>query len=103
MYFVTWEPSLIPPTEAQPLDRGKSLSASTRGEATPAPPRDTADMPAAAVDTFIQLRHNRLLGMMANEWTKQVERYPELAHAPYPLELVPMIESALVSEPDITP
>lgn len=34
--------------------------------------------------------------MMSNEWSKQVEKTPELAHDAYTQALVPLIESALV-------
>ena len=90
LYFVAWDPSLIPAREATPLSR----AASTRNNASTN--RDMSAMPGAAVHTFMQLKYSRLLGMMSNEWTKQVDQTPQLANAPFPLGLVPLIESALV-------
>ena len=95
MYFVCWDPDLIPPKEIAPLDRTPSAASGA------APTRSLSDMPTAAVQTFMQLKFNRLLGMMANEWTKQVEMSPELAEAPYPRELAPLIESALESDTSV--
>ena len=88
MYFVTWDPSLIPVRDAAPLNRTTVTGATVA--------RKTNDMPHDAVKTFVQLKFNRLLGMMANEWTKQIELTPQLANGPYPMALVPLIESALV-------
>ncbi|KAI1792587.1 RdRP-domain-containing protein [Ganoderma leucocontextum] len=91
MYFVCWDPSLIPPREAPPFSRAPSAATVAQAGAA----RQLSDMPQAAIDTFLQLKFSRLLGMMANEWTHHVELTPQLADAPYCRELVPLIESAL--------
>ena len=97
MYFVCWDPCLIPPREAPPFRRAQSVTAAAQASTTSAPTtRRLSDMPKAAVDTFMQLKFNRLLGMMANEWTRHVELTPDLARSAYCQELVPLIESALV-------
>ncbi|KAI0717592.1 RdRP-domain-containing protein [Cerioporus squamosus] len=93
-YFVTWDPSLLPPREAPPLNRAPPLSAGPAPATSTMPPRQLSDMPSAAVNTFMQLKFNALMGRMANEWSRQVESSPQLANAPYPLELVPLIEAA---------
>ena len=97
-YFVIWDPTLVPPAEAPPFSRAPSLSASAGSTVTP---RRLSDMPSAAVDTFVQLRFNALMGQMSDEWSRHVENSPELANAPYPLALVPLIEAALVGHPSI--
>ena len=94
MYFVCWDPSLIPPREAPPFSRAPSTAAATPQTS---PTRQLSNMPQAAIDTFMQYKFSRLLGMMSNEWTRHVELTPHLADAPYCRELVPFIESALVS------
>ncbi|KAI0751822.1 RdRP-domain-containing protein [Daedaleopsis nitida] len=91
-YFVTWDPTLLPETEAEPFARGPSVTAA--GPSTPRT-RRLDEMPADAVETFIPLRYNRVLGMIANEWSRRVETTAELASAPHVVELVSMIESAL--------
>ena len=99
MYFVCWDPSLIPPRVAPPCSRAPSATS----QSVPAPTtaaqagtRQLSDMRQAAIDTFMQLKFSRLLGMMSNEWTRHVELTPELADAPYCRDLVPLVESALV-------
>ncbi len=92
MYFVCWDPSLIPPREAAPFSRAPSAAPAARANAA----RRLSDMPQAAIDTFIQLKFSRLLGMMSNAWTSQVELTPQLADDQYCRELAPLIESALV-------
>ncbi|KAI0368426.1 RdRP-domain-containing protein [Pilatotrama ljubarskyi] len=95
-YFVAWEPTLIPPGEIQPLNRAPALSAASHGvTAQQAGLRRPSDMPSAAVNTFVNMKFNRLLGRMVNEWKRQVETTPLLANAEFPRQLVPLIESAL--------
>ena len=99
MYFVCWDPSLIPPRVAPPCSRAPSAASQSAPPPTTAPrtgARQLSDMPQAAIDTFMQLKFSRLLGMMSNEWTRHVELTPELANAPYCRDLVPLVESALV-------
>ncbi|OBZ65419.1 putative RNA-dependent RNA polymerase 1 [Grifola frondosa] len=79
-YFVTWDPTLIPHTEAQPQN---------------APQRCQRVNEPANYDTVHDLKFNRLLGTMCNTWQIAAESTPELANAPYPRALVPLIESAL--------
>ncbi|KAI0686125.1 RdRP-domain-containing protein, partial [Earliella scabrosa] len=93
MYFVTWDPTLIPPTESSPLNRSLSLSAGGAGSAVPS--RQLDNMLADAARTFVDLRFNRLLGMMSNAWSRAVEQTPHLANSPHSLELVPKIEASL--------
>ncbi|TFK81241.1 RdRP-domain-containing protein [Polyporus arcularius HHB13444] len=88
-YFLTWDPSLLPLAEATPLNRAPA------GTSSASRPRQLSDMPSDAVQTFMQLKFNALMGQMANEWSRQVENTPQLANAPYPLQLVPLIEAAL--------
>lgn len=95
MYFVAWEPTLIPSTEMEPVNRALSMSAAGH-TATSASGRQLSDMPRSAVQTFLQLQYSRLLGRMANEWTKAVEKTADLANAEFPRRLVPLIEAALV-------
>lgn len=89
-YFLTWDPSLLPLAEATPLNRAPA------GTSSASRPRQLSDVPSDAVQTFMQLKFNALMGQMANEWSRQVENTPQLANAPYPLQLVPLIEAALV-------
>ncbi|KAI0352487.1 RdRP-domain-containing protein [Trametes cingulata] len=96
-YFVSWEPTLIPPGEMRPLNRATHSSAAAQS-LFPQPNvtlRKPSDMPSAAVTTFLDLKFNRLLGRMVNEWKRQVETTPLLANADFPRQLVPLIESAL--------
>ncbi|KAI9059056.1 RdRP-domain-containing protein [Trametes sanguinea] len=91
LYFVTWDPTLLPKAVVAPLSRSPSL---------PSPPRQPggrrdSDMRQAAVDTFMKLKFNPLLDRMNNEWMRQVERTPDLAMGELPLRLVPLLESAL--------
>ncbi|TBU29169.1 RdRP-domain-containing protein [Dichomitus squalens] len=96
MYFVCWDPCLIPPREAPPFSRAQSATAAAQAGTAPASAtRQLSNMPKAAIDTFMQLKFSRLLGMMAKEWTRQVELTPDLARSAYCQELVPLIESAL--------
>ena len=100
MYFVCWDPSLIPPRVAPPCTRAPcatSQSATAPATAAQTGARQLSDMPQAAIDTFMQLKFSRLLGMMSNEWMRHVELTPELADSLYCRELVPLVESALVS------
>ncbi|RPD55108.1 RdRP-domain-containing protein [Lentinus tigrinus ALCF2SS1-7] len=94
-YFVTWDPSLLPPAEAPPFNRAPSLTAQLARASSSKPIGQLADLPSAAVETFMQLKFNALMGRMANEWSQHVESSPALANAPYPLALVPLIEAAL--------
>ncbi|KAH9950119.1 RdRP-domain-containing protein [Amylocystis lapponica] len=89
-YFVTWDPALIPKRMAPPLDRAPALSADTAKRNM----RSRSDMKQAAVDTFVQQKFGGLLGRMVNEWTKAAEATSQLANAPLPQALVPLIESA---------
>ncbi|KAI8984846.1 RdRP-domain-containing protein [Trametes punicea] len=96
VYFISWEPALLPPQATKPLSRGLSSSATqTNGRPLQSRSRQVSNMAQAAVETFIQFKFNRLLGEISNEWSRQVERTPLLAAAEFPLKLVPLIESAL--------
>ncbi|KAJ7799276.1 hypothetical protein B0H14DRAFT_2617204 [Mycena olivaceomarginata] len=53
------------------------------------------DMRADAIDTFISMRCNFLLGTISNEWMSLVGTAPALANSIVCLKLVPMIEAAL--------
>ncbi|KAJ7875898.1 hypothetical protein B0H14DRAFT_3436895 [Mycena olivaceomarginata] len=81
-----FNPSLIPECSAPPP------AASTIGS------RSTAwkkDMRADAIDTFISMRCNFLLGTISNECMSLVGTAPTLANSIVCLKLVPMIEAAL--------
>ncbi|KAI0637535.1 RdRP-domain-containing protein [Trametes polyzona] len=95
MYFVAWEPTLLPPRDMQPLKRAASSLPSIASDDPTETTRRLSDMPRDAVETFMQLRFNRLMGCMANEWTRAVEGSADLANAELPRRLVPLIESAL--------
>ena len=97
MYFVCWEPTLLPPATVEPLKRSPTLSAAQiTSRQLRSDDRQPTRMAQSAIETFIQLRFNRLLGRMANEWQRQAEKTSMLANAELPLQLVPLIESALV-------
>ncbi|KAI0655297.1 RdRP-domain-containing protein [Cubamyces menziesii] len=96
MYFVCWEPTLLPPATIEPLKRSPALSAAQiTSRQLRSDNRQPTRMAQSAIETFIQLRFNRLLGRMANEWQRQAEKTSMLAKAELPLQLVPLIESAL--------
>lgn len=90
-YFVTWDPALIPDQMPNPQQR-QSPQTQRRHSV-----RFASDMSRAAVDTFVQHRHNHLLGTMVNAWGEAVELTPQLANASFAKSLVPLIESAHVS------
>ncbi|KAI0959118.1 hypothetical protein AcW1_004042 [Taiwanofungus camphoratus] len=87
-YFVTWDPALIPDQMPNPQQR-QSPQTQRRHSV-----RFASDMSRAAVDTFVQHRHNHLLGTMVNAWGEAVELTPQLANASFAKSLVPLIESA---------
>ncbi|OSD01932.1 RdRP-domain-containing protein [Trametes coccinea BRFM310] len=91
-YFVSWDPALLPKADLPPLARSPSLSAPHRRQSSG---RQNSGMPQEAVDTFMELKFNRLLDQMANEWVRQVEKTPDLAMGEIPLRLVPLMELAL--------
>ncbi|KDQ55913.1 hypothetical protein JAAARDRAFT_208175 [Jaapia argillacea MUCL 33604] len=85
-YFVTWDPLLIPTSQTeyrQPVSfvplRNWSLQ----------------NIKVAAVETFVELRFNYLLGTMVNEWERAALADPRLARGQYPRELARLIESTL--------
>ncbi|KAJ7697677.1 RNA dependent RNA polymerase-domain-containing protein [Mycena rosella] len=57
--------------------------------------RNKDDMRKDAVDTFVGMRCNFLLGKLANDWMKAVGKSPALADSDMCQALVPMIEAAL--------
>ncbi|OCH93263.1 RdRP-domain-containing protein [Obba rivulosa] len=90
-YFVTWDPALIPKQMSEPQQRAPSASSSL---AQDPPTRITrqSTMEETAVSTFVENAWNRLLGQMANEWSKLAEATPHLAQLTLPL--VPLLEAA---------
>jgi hypothetical protein len=53
-------------------------------------------MRTAAIETFVTMRCNFLLGSLSNQWMAVAGTTPELADSPLCKPLVPMIEAALV-------
>jgi hypothetical protein len=51
-----------------------------------------------AIETFVSMRCNFLLGALSNEWMALVGTTPELADSPACNALIPMIEAALVRQ-----
>jgi hypothetical protein len=56
------------------------------------------DMRKDAIETFVSMRCNFLLGALSNEWMALVGTTPELADSPACKALIPMIEAALVRQ-----
>ncbi|KAH9936832.1 RdRP-domain-containing protein [Epithele typhae] len=89
LYFVTWNQSLIPPDQAAPFERTSTTATA------PTSRRQISNMAQDAVDTFMQLKFNTLLGSISKTWSDNVDKTPDLAKSAYALGLVPLIESAL--------
>ncbi|KAJ7359760.1 RNA dependent RNA polymerase-domain-containing protein [Mycena albidolilacea] len=103
-YFVIFDPSLIPerrialsPAVAvkQPLSRSKTIVIGGRTQTISRVTPKNKDMRTAAIETFVTMRCNFLLGSLSNEWMAVVGTTPELADSPLCKPLVPMIEAAL--------
>ncbi|KZV82971.1 RdRP-domain-containing protein [Exidia glandulosa HHB12029] len=85
LFFVCWDPTLLPQQPAAPQPRPKGLAqTSTR-----------SSMREEAATTFLALRSKMLLGQLSNEWKETAESSPAIANDLYCLALVPIIEQAL--------
>ncbi|KAJ7723328.1 RNA dependent RNA polymerase-domain-containing protein [Mycena maculata] len=82
-------PSVSRPTTALTV----TIAGSTQVVSRPTIQRK--DIVKDSIETFINLRHNSLLGELSNAWTKLVGTTPQLANLAQCKELVPMIEAAL--------
>ncbi|KAF7360099.1 RNA-dependent RNA polymerase [Mycena venus] len=104
-YFVLFDPSLIPERRvpkcrvtavSKPLTRSKTIAIGGRTQTVARTPGlRHKDMRTAAIETFVTMRCNFLLGSLSNEWMALVGTTPELADSPLCKPLVPMIEAAL--------
>lgn len=101
-----FNPLLIPEPPApspavvvkKPATRSKTVAIGGRTQAvgSRSAVRKNKDMRADAIETFISLRCNFLVGQLSKEWMALVGTTPALANSPVCLKLVPMIEAALV-------
>ncbi|KAJ7449020.1 RNA dependent RNA polymerase-domain-containing protein [Mycena galericulata] len=105
-YFVIFNPALIPqrrappaPAPRRPITRSRTITIGGRVQNVagprPAAARRNTDMRTDAIQTFVSLRCNFLLGTLSNEWMGIVGTTPALADSPMCKALVPMIEAAL--------
>ncbi|KAI9059058.1 hypothetical protein FKP32DRAFT_1185729 [Trametes sanguinea] len=68
MYFVTWDPTLLPDAEMPPLARSLSPSSTAPHRRRSSRRQDSeSDMAQAAIDTFMQLNFNPLSRQMTDE------------------------------------
>ncbi|KAJ7269529.1 RdRP-domain-containing protein [Mycena rebaudengoi] len=102
LYFFVFNPALIPKRQATAAPvtvkkltlRTKTVKIAGRVQGTSRRvPR--GDMNKDAIDTFLGLRCNFLLGGLANEWMARVGTTPDLANSAACKTLLPMIEIAL--------
>jgi len=91
-YLVVWDSDLIPKTPLPPEQRSPSASATSSNNQ-----RRNADagFDQAALQTFIDHRHNGFFGIMANGWKRIAVSTPQLANEPNARKLGILTESAL--------
>ncbi|KAJ7266986.1 RNA dependent RNA polymerase-domain-containing protein [Mycena haematopus] len=103
-YFVIFDQSLIPNRRMtkspaavvkKPLTHSKTIVIGGRPQTISGPTPNNKDMRTAAIETFVTMRCNFLLGSLSNEWMALVGTTPELADSPPCKALVPMLEAAL--------
>ncbi|KAJ7430524.1 RNA dependent RNA polymerase-domain-containing protein [Mycena galericulata] len=103
LYFVIFDPLLIPefsvPPEPRPKQsdtRNKTITiAGNTHSASYDGARSSKDMRTDAIEIFITLRCNFLLGELSNVWRGLVGSTPDLANLSHCKKLVPMIETVL--------
>ncbi|KAF8169864.1 RNA dependent RNA polymerase-domain-containing protein [Mycena galopus ATCC 62051] len=104
LYFVIFDPSLIPERRMaqspaasvkKPVPRSKTIVIGGRAQTVSRTIPSHKDMRTAAIETFVTMRCNFLLGSLSNEWFTLVGTTPELADSPLCKVLVPMLEAAL--------
>ncbi|KAJ7634456.1 RNA dependent RNA polymerase-domain-containing protein [Roridomyces roridus] len=101
LYFVLFNPVLIPqPRDVPPVLRindsvGRQGTITVGGRVHTLSVRNRSDRRKDAIQTFIALRCNFLLGAISKEWLRIVGTTPQLADWPPCKKLVPMIEAAL--------
>ncbi|KAJ6583101.1 RNA dependent RNA polymerase-domain-containing protein [Mycena vulgaris] len=103
-YFVVFNPLLIPQPRAppaaaavkKPVTRSRTIAIGGRTQTIARPAaRKATDMRTDAIQTFVSMRGNFLLGALSNEWMGLVGTTPDLADSPACKALVPIIEAAL--------
>ncbi|KAK7030077.1 RNA dependent RNA polymerase-domain-containing protein [Favolaschia claudopus] len=105
-FFAVFDPLPIPKrrdppkpvvSAKQPRARSKTITIGGRTQKTVSATgrQRNSVMRTAAIETFVSMRCNFLLGSLSNEWTSLVGATPELADSPICRRLVPMIEAAL--------
>ncbi|KAJ7723330.1 RNA dependent RNA polymerase-domain-containing protein [Mycena maculata] len=106
-YFVLFTPTLIPrprqpqapaTTVKKTTARSKTITVGGRTQnvsGSRSGLRRNKDMRTDAIDTFVRMRCNFLLGALSNEWMGIVGTTPALADSPACKALVPMIEASL--------
>ncbi|KAJ7193016.1 RNA dependent RNA polymerase-domain-containing protein [Mycena pura] len=104
-YFFITDPSLIPQrratlapsTSPRPITRSQTITMAGRTQTVSHSARTgrSIDMRADAIQTFLTLRCNFLLGSISNEWMARVGSTPALADSPACRALIPMLEAAL--------
>ncbi|KAJ7134927.1 RdRP-domain-containing protein [Mycena crocata] len=104
LYFAIFNPALIPERRSpppvavanKPMTRNKTITISGRAQTISGRGvRQNMDMRKDAIETFISMRCNFLLGQLSKEWFDRVGATPALADSPPCAALVPMIEAAL--------
>ncbi|KAJ7681879.1 RNA-dependent RNA polymerase [Mycena polygramma] len=101
LYYVISNPLLIPKRRAaavlavppQPIRRTVSIAGYT--QTVSQSPRRYVDMRADAIETFMDMRCNFLVGQISKEWTRLAGITKQLADLPECKALVPLIERAL--------
>ncbi|KAF7352146.1 RNA-dependent RNA polymerase [Mycena venus] len=101
-YYVVFNPLLIPSSREPAPPRVKlqaavsrTLSIGGQTQVISSPRRRNTDMLTDAIDTFIEMRCNFLVGEIFNQWMAIVGATPQLADLKECRELVPLIEDAL--------
>lgn len=96
MFFVSWEPSILPTRpkiitcHSACLEKANSASKRQVG-------RDIISGSNALSKIYLDQHHRKLLERMIDEWQFAVSEFKHYAYAPYPTKLASLIEEAKVS------
>ncbi|KAL1730421.1 RNA dependent RNA polymerase-domain-containing protein [Schizophyllum commune] len=95
-FWITTEPSLIPPRTAEP-PASTQLVSTAPSTSTSGAERAVSeiDMHEDALKTYMRLRHSFVLGQASKAWMENVVRTPALADAPVARELAGIVERAV--------
>ena len=97
-FWITTEPSLIPPRTAEPPASTQIVSTAPSTSTSGAERAiSETDMHEDALKTYMRLRHSFVLGQASKAWMENVVLTPALADAPVARELAGIVERAVVS------